>query len=52
MTTTAGNAPLILAVTMAVIPQQPIIYAAIVIGMLIELPHSTLLKVVLIKRKK
>ena len=51
MTTTARNAPLMLAVTMAVIPQQPIIFAAIVIGMLIELPHLTLLKVVLIKRK-
>ena len=51
MTTTARNAPLMLAVTMAVIPQQPIIYAAIVIGMLIELPHLTLLKVVLLKRK-
>lgn len=51
MTTTARNAPLMLAVTMAVIPDQPIIYAAIIIGMLVELPHLVALKVVLMKQR-
>ncbi|MEM7493043.1 MAG: arsenic resistance protein [Pseudomonadota bacterium] len=47
MTTAARNAPLMLVVTMAVIPDQPLIYAAIVIGMLVELPHLIALKSVL-----
>ncbi|MEM9838219.1 MAG: arsenic resistance protein [Pseudomonadota bacterium] len=52
MTTAARNAPLMLAITMAVIPGQPVIYAAIIIGMLIELPHLILLKTVLLRRQK
>ncbi|MEM6780817.1 MAG: arsenic resistance protein [Pseudomonadota bacterium] len=51
MTTAARNAPLMLAITMAVIPNQPIIYAAIIIGMLIELPHLVALKVILKTQK-
>lgn len=40
----ARNAPLMLAVTMAAIPGQPLIYAALVIGMLVEFPHLTMLQ--------
>lgn len=52
MTTGARNAPLMLALTMGVIPDQPIIYAAIIIGMLVELPHLVALKVILLKRNE
>lgn len=48
MTTAARNAPLMLAVTMAALPRQPLIYAGIVIGMLIEFPHLTALRRVLL----
>lgn len=44
MTTAARNAPLMLAVTAVAIPDQPLIYAALVIGMLLEFPHLTALK--------
>ena len=50
MTTAARNAPLMIALTVAVIPNQPIIYAAIIIGMVIELPHLVALKVIFLKR--
>lgn len=43
MSTAARNAPLMLATTMVAIPDQPIIYAALVVGMLLEFPHLTLL---------
>lgn len=48
MTIAARNAPLMLAVTMAVLPDQPLIYAALVIGMLVEFPHLTVLRRVLL----
>lgn len=48
MTTAARNAPLMLAVTAVAIPDQPLILAAIVIGMLVEFPHLTALKQVLL----
>ncbi len=51
MTTAARNAPLMLALTMVVIPDQPIIYAAIIIGMLLEFPHLTALTVILERRR-
>jgi ACR3 family arsenite efflux pump ArsB len=44
MTIAARNAPLMLAVTIAALPNQPLIYAALVIGMLVEFPHLTLLR--------
>ncbi len=44
MTVAARNAPLMLAVTMAALPEQPLIYAALVIGMLMEFPHLTALQ--------
>ncbi|MGO2682895.1 arsenic resistance protein [Microbacterium sp.] len=43
MTTSARNAPLTLAVTVVALPDQPVIYAAIILGMLIEFPHLTAL---------
>ena len=48
MTIAARNAPLMLAVTMVALPGQPLIYAALVIGMLVEFPHLTLLRRVLL----
>lgn len=52
MTTAARNAPLMLGVTAAALPNQPLMYAAIIIGMLVEFPHLTILKHVLLKQKK
>ncbi|WP_434353701.1 bile acid:sodium symporter [Psychrobacter sp. HD31] len=42
MTTTARNAPLMLGLTMIALPNEPLIYAALIIGMLIEFPFLTL----------
>ncbi|WP_430009775.1 arsenic resistance protein [Methylophaga lonarensis] len=50
ITIAARNAPLMLAVTMVALPGQPLIYAAIVIGMLLEFPHLTLLTRLLRRR--
>lgn len=47
ITTAARNAPLMLAVTVVAIPDQPLIYAAIIIGMLLEFPHLTVLTMLL-----
>jgi arsenite transporter len=44
MTTAARNAPLMLGLTTAAFPDQPLIYAALIIGMLVEFPHLTILK--------
>ena len=52
MTTAARNAPLMLAITTIAIPNQPLIYAAIIIGMLVEFPHLTVLTKILSKRNK
>ncbi len=43
MTTSARNAPLMLAVTTIALPGQPLVSSAIVLGMLIEFPHLTVL---------
>ncbi|SDL96315.1 Arsenite efflux pump ArsB, ACR3 family [Franzmannia pantelleriensis] len=51
MTTAARNAPLMLAVTMTALPEQPLIHAAIVIGMLLEFPHLTLLRHLLLNSR-
>ncbi|MEM8575318.1 MAG: arsenic resistance protein [Pseudomonadota bacterium] len=48
ITTAARNAPLMLALTTVAIPGQPLVYAALVIGMLVEFPHLTALKHILI----
>ncbi|MEM8791680.1 MAG: arsenic resistance protein [Pseudomonadota bacterium] len=50
MTTAARNAPLMLAVTTVAIPDQPLIYAALVIGMLVEFPHLIALKQLLLAK--
>jgi ACR3 family arsenite efflux pump ArsB len=42
-TTAARNAPLMLGITVTAIPDQPLVYAALVIGMLVEFPHLTAL---------
>lgn len=47
MTTSARNAPLMLALTAAALPDQPVVLAAIVLGMLVEFPHLTALTWVL-----
>ncbi len=49
-TTGARNAPLMLGLTTVAIPDQPLIYATITIGMLIEFPHLVTLKIILLKR--
>jgi ACR3 family arsenite transporter len=51
MVIAARNAPLMLAITMTVLPDQPLIHAAIVIGMLMEFPHLTLLQRLLLNRQ-
>lgn len=48
MTTAARNAPMMLGVTAIAMPDQPLIYAAIVIGMLVEFPHLTALRQILL----
>lgn len=49
MTTAARNAPMMLGVTAITMPDQPLIYAAIVIGMLVEFPHLTALRQILLR---
>ncbi|MEM1385770.1 MAG: arsenic resistance protein, partial [Pseudomonadota bacterium] len=50
MTTAARNAPLMLALTAIAIPDQPLVYAALVIGMLVEFPHLTVVKQLLLTK--
>ncbi|MEM8981824.1 MAG: arsenic resistance protein [Pseudomonadota bacterium] len=52
MTMASRNAPLMLAVSMVVLPDQPLIYAALVIGMLIEIPHLAALSHVLLRSQR
>lgn len=42
ITITARNAPLMLGLTMTALPNQPLIYTSIIIGMLIEFPYLAL----------
>lgn len=51
MTTSARNAPLMLAVTTIALPDQPLVHAAIILGMLIEFPHLTALTHLLRRRE-
>lgn len=51
MTTASRNAPLMLGVTAAALPDQPLIYAAIIIGMLVEFPHLAGLQHILLRRR-
>lgn len=50
MTTSARNAPLLLAITAIVLPAQPLVSTAIVLGMLVEFPHLAVLTI-LLRRK-
>lgn len=50
MTMAARNAPLMLALTAVAIPNQPLVLAVIVFGMLVEIPHLTLLRQLLLIR--
>lgn len=43
ITTSARNAPLMLGLSMTALPNQPLVYTAIIIGMLIEFPYLALL---------
>ncbi len=52
MTTAARNAPMMLAVTLVALPDQPLVYAAVVIGMLIEIPHLTALRHLLLSKRR
>lgn len=52
MTTVARNAPLTLALTMVALPNQPLIYAAIIIGMLVEFPHLTIIRALLLRSRR
>ena len=51
MTTAARNAPMMLVITMVTHPAQPSVYAAIIIGMLVELPRLIALKGVLMRQQ-
>lgn len=50
MTTTARNSPLMLGLATVVLPDQPLVYAALIIGMLVEFPHLTFLSRLLQRR--
>lgn len=50
MTMAARNAPLMLALTAVALPDQPLVLAVIVFGMLVEIPHLTLLRQLLVRR--
>lgn len=52
MTASARNAPLMLALTMAALPDQPVMYAVIVTAMLAEFPHLSLLAHALRRRRR
>ncbi len=49
-TTAARNAPMMLGLATIALPDQPLVYATITIGMLIEFPHLTALKVITLRR--
>jgi len=51
MTIAARNAPLMLGLTTAIFPDQPLTYAALIIGMLVEFPHLTALKHLLLRKE-
>ncbi|MEL6954336.1 MAG: arsenic resistance protein [Pseudomonadota bacterium] len=52
MTMAARNAPLMLALTAVAIPDQPLVLAVIVFGMLVEIPHLTLLRQLLLRQSR
>ncbi|MEM6739990.1 MAG: arsenic resistance protein [Pseudomonadota bacterium] len=52
MTMAARNAPLMLVLTAVAIPDQPLVLAVIVFGMLLEIPHLTVLRQLLLRRSQ
>lgn len=52
MTTSARNAPLMLALTTVALPGRPVVAAAIVLGMLVEFPHLTALAHLALRRAR
>lgn len=52
MTTSARNAPMMLAVTTIALPDQPVVHAAIILGMLIEFPHLTIITQLLRRQQR
>ncbi|MEL7231716.1 MAG: arsenic resistance protein [Pseudomonadota bacterium] len=52
MTMAARNAPLMLALTAVAIPDQPLVLGVIVFGMLVEIPHLTLLRQLLLLQSR
>ena len=51
MTTTARNSPLMLGLATIILPNQPIVYAALIIGMLVEFPHLTILSRLFLRKE-
>ena len=51
MTTAARNAPLVLGLATIALPDQPLVYAALIIGMLVEFPHLTALSHLLLRQE-
>lgn len=49
MTMAARNAPMMLGVSIIAMPDQPLFYATIIIGMLVEFPHLTGLRQILLR---
>tara|TARA_B100000212_G_scaffold335692_1_gene307982 strand:+ start:429 stop:1415 length:987 start_codon:yes stop_codon:yes gene_type:complete len=43
ITTTARNSPLMLSLATIALPDQPLVYAVLILGMLVEFPHLTIL---------
>ena len=51
MTTAARNSPLMLGLATIALPDQPLVYATLIIGMLVEFPHLTLLSRLLLQKE-
>ena len=51
MTTTARNSPLMLGLATIALPNQPLVYAALIIGMLVEFPHLTILSRLFLRKE-
>ncbi|PZE97305.1 hypothetical protein DEJ01_17030 [Curtobacterium sp. MCLR17_040] len=52
MTTAARNAPLMIGLTSAALPHQPLVTTAIVVGMLVEFPHLLAVRHLLLRRRR
>ncbi|MEM6623645.1 MAG: arsenic resistance protein [Pseudomonadota bacterium] len=52
MTMAARNAPLMIVMTAVAIPGQPLIQAIIAFGMLLEIPHLTVLRQILLRKRR